>query len=210
MKKIAIVALLGVFIATGAFAELAIGVNGALYMDDSELNDSSYGSVADRFQDGEGIYYGLFIEALGRKAGFGAAFNASKYASQWDPEQEMMDMDLNLYFSYHLIKATSVIDPFGEIGLGYIAKDYVDAEYDDDHDNPLTASTYWFAGGGLGINLGFIGVFAKFNYLMPFGNELTGTVSYVDEEGETQETEITLESFALKPYRVVIGAKLIL
>jgi hypothetical protein len=28
MKKIAIVALLGVFIATGAFAELAIGVNG--------------------------------------------------------------------------------------------------------------------------------------------------------------------------------------
>lgn len=203
MKKIAIVALLGVFIATGAFAELAIGVNGALYMDDSELNDSSYGSVADRFQDGEGIYYGLFIEALGRKAGFGAAFNASKYASAWDPEQEMMDMDLNLYFSYHLIKTTSVIDPFGEIGVGYIGKDYLD-EKDDQR---VTESTYWFAGGGLGVNLGFLGIFAKVNYMIPFSGALKAETTIIDSNNN-QVDQGEIEDFALKPYRVVIGVKL--
>jgi hypothetical protein len=68
-------------------------------MDDNELNDS--GSISERFQGGEGIYYGLFIEALGSKAGLGAALNVSTYASPWNSEVQMMDMDLNLYFSYH-------------------------------------------------------------------------------------------------------------
>jgi hypothetical protein len=119
-------------------------------------------------------------------------------------------MDLNLYFSYHLIKATSVIDPFGEIGVGYIFKDYVDSQYDDDPDNPLTASTYWFAGGGLGVNLGFIGVFAKFNYLIPFPGAIKAESTIYDSYGNPVDVTWDIEEFALKPYRIVIGAKLIL
>jgi len=203
MKKIAILMVLGVFIVTGAFAELAIGVNGALYMDDSELDTATYDSLADQFQAGEGVFYGGFVEILGRKAGLGAAFNASFYPAPWDGVTEMVDMDLNVYLSYHLFKATSFIDPFGEIGLGYISMDYANEEEDWDTENPLTASTYWYAGAGLGVNLGFIGVFAKFIYHF----EIPGAVTVYDDSGYVS---YDLEEYALKPYKVMIGAKLIL
>jgi hypothetical protein len=209
MKKIAILMVLGVFIVTGAFAELAIGVNGALYMTDAELGDAGYEGVAEQFQAGDGVFYGGFVEILGNKIGLGAAFNASFYESTWG--NEMMDLDLNLYLSYHLFKATSFIDPFGEIGLGSISKDSANEEEDYDPENPLAQTVYWYAGAGLGVNLGFVGVFAKVIWHFTIPGAVQGeTVAWDEYTGTWYEASYDLEEYALKPLKVMIGAKLIL
>ncbi len=96
-----------------------------------------------------------------------------------------------------------MIDPFGEIGVGYIGKDYLD-EKDDQR---VTESTYWFAGGGLGVNLGFLGIFAKVNYMIPFSGALKAETTIIDSNNN-QVDQGEIEDFALKPYRVVIGVKL--
>ena len=67
--------------------------------------------MADRFQKGDGIFYGAFVELLGRKAGLGLAFNAS-FDAAWGAE--MVDMDITGYLNYHLFKTTSFIDPFAK------------------------------------------------------------------------------------------------
>ena len=50
-----------------------------------------------------------------------------------------------------------------------MGKDYADDVDDPDPDNPIMATTYFQAGGGLGLNLGGLGIFIKGLYLFPLG-----------------------------------------
>lgn len=196
-KRIVLVLVLAVLAAAGAFADLALGLNGALYMDDAQLEAATGRSVLDSFKSGEGIYYGLMGELMGRKLGFGLAYMASFYESAWG--DQMVDMDLDLYLAYHILGSRFVIDPLVEAGLGYIFKDYADEAADDDPDNPLTASTYWYLGAGLGVNLGPLGIYAKFIYHFPLAKPVMGQSSLSGTE---------LEAFAIKPYKIELGAKI--
>jgi hypothetical protein len=191
--------ILGLLLLTAAaFADLSIGLNGALYMDDGDLEAATGVSVAEQFRSGDGIYYGLMAEALGKKIGLGASYMASFYDSEITGNR-MVNMDLNLALDAHLIGSRTILDPFVGVGLGYVYKDYADEDFDDDPDNPVSATAYWFLNGGLGLNLGPIGIFTKFLYHIPFG----------PIEGSEALDDVTLEAFALEPYKIVIGAKVI-
>jgi hypothetical protein len=203
-KTLALVLILTIVAAAGAFADFGLGLVGALYMDDSEWEEASGHSIAQAFRNGEGIYYGLMGEFMGNKWSLGAAYMASFYKAIFDPTIPMVDMDLNLYLGGHFLGTRSILDPFLEGGLGYIFKDYADKQYDDDPDNPITRTVYWYLGGGLGVNLGPVGLFGKFVYHIPFQHQPSG---YVKDEYGTS-TEITLEEYALKPYKIVLGAKI--
>lgn len=202
-KKLIFLVLLITFVASGAFAlNLTLGLNGALYIDDGEYQ--TWDERFQAFQDGEGIYYGLMLELLGDNVGLGFNYYASIYESAFG--LDMMDMDVNFNLSYHLLGSTFFLDPFGEIGIGMIAKDFADSELQGD--NPITATNYWDAGLGLGVNLGGLGVFGKFIYHFETGTP-TVEETYVDEYGNEQTISYDLEGFALKPYKFVLGAKLI-
>jgi hypothetical protein len=207
-KTIVVVLILAVVAAAGAFADFGLGLIGSLYMDKAEFADATYGSVADAFRQGEGIYYGLMGEFMGKKWSLGGAYMASFYRAWFDSTIPMMDMDLNLYLGGHFLGTRSILDPSLEGGLGYIFKDYADKKYDDDPDNPLTRTLYWYLGAGLGVNLGPVGVFGKFIYHIPFRSQPPGTIEYYDELGFLHTTTIDLEDFALKPYKIVLGAKI--
>ena len=206
-KKLLIFAVLITFAASGAFAlNLTVGLNGALYMDDNEY--VTWDEKVDAFKDGEGVYYGLMVELLGDQVGIGANYFASVYDSTFG--EEMIDMDLNLGLSYHLFGSVSVLDPFGEVGVGFIAKDYADSDMQDvNGDAPLTAMKYWYAGVGAGINLGSIGIFTKFLYHFNLGAP-TVEDEFYDIDGNPIFVEYTLEEYSLKPYKFVLGAKIIL
>jgi len=206
-KKILITILLITLTASGVFAlNLSLGLNGALYMDDGEYN--GWDDRFEAFQEGERIYYGLMIEILGDQVGIGGNFFSSIYESSFG--MEMIDMDLNLALSYHLLGSTFFLDPFGEIGIGYISKDYTDDDIADiDGDMPVTAMGYWFAGLGAGLNLGAIGFYGKFLYHFNLGAPAVEDEFY-DKDGQAVTVEYTLEEYALKPYKFVLGAKLIL
>jgi hypothetical protein len=196
-KKILIVLALVLLAAGGAFADFAVGLNGAWYISDAELQTATGRSVFKAFSEGEGIYYGLMAEFLGKYMGVGAAFMGSRYLSTFDVP--MYDLDLNAYLAAHVLGSLSVIDPSVEAGLGWIQKDYANSADDDDPDNPLTATFYWYLGGGLELNIWRLGIFTKFIYHFPFGPVMgTGALS-----------GIPLESFALKPYKIVLGVKFI-
>jgi len=198
MKKIMIVLVLCLLGAAGAFADFALGLNGALYMDDSQLEAATGRSIAEAFQDGEGIYYGLMGEFMGKRMGLGLQFLGSWYISYWgDP---LRDLDLNLYLSAHLLGSRFVIDPMVDAGLGYIWKDWAKSSLDDDPDNPIAASVYGYLGAGVGLNIWRLGIYSKFIWHFPIGHVMgTGDLS-----------GIPIEEFGLKPYKILIGAKIIL
>jgi hypothetical protein len=196
-KRTWLVLVLMVAAAAGAFADFGLGLIGSLYMDDVEWEAASGRSIADAFRDGEGIYYGLMGEFMGPRVGLGLSVLASVYESAWG--DELVDADLNAYLVGHVLGSRTVLDPMVEVGLGYIAKDYADSDFDDDPDNPIAATKYWFLGAGLGVNLGPVGFYTKFDYHLPLGAvQGTGDLFGYD-----------IEAFGLKPYKVVIGAKLL-
>ncbi len=202
-KRLIILVLLITFVASGAFGlNLTLGLNGALYMDDGEYQ--SWDERFDAFKEGEGIYYGLLLELLGENVGLGFNYYASIYDSYFGVE--MIDMDVNLHLSYHLLGSTFFLDPFGEIGVGYIAKDYNDEELRTDI--PITAMNYWHTGLGLGVNLGGLGVFGKFIYHFEMGAPTVEETVY-NKDGTPVTYEYPLSEYALKPYKFVLGAKLI-
>jgi len=123
----------------------------------------------------------------------------------FDPTIPMVDMDMNLYLGGHFLGTRSVLDPFVEAGLGYVFKDYADDMYDDDPDNPITRTAYWYLGAGLGANLGPVGFFGKFIYHIPFARQPAG---YVYDPILGTDTAISLEDYALKPYKIVLGGKI--
>jgi hypothetical protein len=88
-----------------------------------------------------------------------------------------------------------------DVGLGYISKDYADKDnLDDDPDNPIAATAYWYLGAGVGVNIWRLGIYSKFMWHFPIGQVM----------GTGDLTGIPIEEFGLKPYKIMIGAKIIL
>jgi hypothetical protein len=196
-KKILIVLVLSLLAAGGAFADFALGLNTALYMDDAELQAATGRSIGQAFAHGEGIYYGLLAEFLTKYMGLGFSFMGSRYMSAFDAA--MRDLDLNGYVAAHVLGSRFVIDPSVEAGLGWIQKDYAYSADDDDPNNPISATWYWYLGGGLELNIWRLGIFTKFIYHFPIG-PVFGTGDLYG---------IPIEPFALKPYKIVLGVKFI-
>ena len=198
MKKILVVLALCVLGAAGAFAELALGLNGALYMDDAELEAASGPSVAEAFRNGEGIYYGLMAEFMGKHMGLGLQGMASWYTSAWG--DVLRDLDGNIYLSAHVLGSRFIIDPMVDLGLGYISKDWAESDLDDDPDNPIAATAYWYLGAGVGVNIWRLGIYTKFMWHFPMGAV----------QGTGDLSGYPIEEFGLKPYKIMLGAKFIL
>ena len=194
MKKTIILAALLVVLAGGsAWGQLAVGGTGAVF---ANLEDSPEDVVA-MFENGEGIFYGPFVEIGLGKLAIGAALNFSIYEDySLGSPVEYIDYDVNAYLQGHMFKYKSFLDPFVEAGLGMAAFDYLNEEEDPDSDNPLLATAYFQVGGGLGINLGSLGAFVKVLYMIP-GDPIFTKEGY------------SLEEYPLKPLKVFAGVKLI-
>jgi len=219
MKKILIVLVLVSLVATGAFAQLVFGVTGALHMDEK----LSSAQIQQRFQDGEGIFYGPFAEIIFGNLGIGLAGNFSFYEGTGLIQpynvnitgKRMMDYDVTLYLSYHLFGGRSFLDPFGEIGGGVIATTFADSNDQDliPWDGPLLANGYWYAAIGLGINLGGLGIFGKFSYNHRVDKPVTADMKPTFGTG-TQDLpgygfdSVLFPNGYLPKYRFPLGAKL--
>ncbi|HWR10194.1 MAG TPA: hypothetical protein VN445_00075 [Rectinemataceae bacterium] len=195
-KKILAVMVVLLLAAGSASAQLSLGGTGAVFAS----ADQSLESIVDLFKDGEGIFYGPFLEFGMNRIAFGVAFNWSYYSTTYgETVTKMVDYDLNGYLQGHLLSYKSFLDPFVEVGFGQIATDY--AEDDPDSSAPLRATKYFQVGGGLGVNLGNLGVFAKALYMVPADEPVlanSGGYSY------------SLEEYPLKPLKFFVGAKVIL
>ncbi len=195
MKKTIMVLALCLLGAAGAFADFALGLNGALYLDNPALYTA--GDIARAFRNGEGIYYGLMGEFMTKHVGLGLQFMGSRYMTAiGDP---MLDLDTNLYLSWHLLGSRFVVDPMLDAGLGYIFKDWAVRSQDDDPSNPIAATAYGYLGAGVGVNIWRLGLYSKFIWHFPMGalHGSGGGVTY------------TIEEFGLRRYKVLIGAKFI-
>lgn len=211
-RLIAVLAILTVA-AAGAFAQIGLGLNAAIYSD----TGMPLSEFRDRLREGEGVFYGPFIELALGKTALGLSGNFSFYEEDWSFAQNgtemipMMDFDLTLYAQGHLIRYRAFLDPFLEVGLGVMGKDFASEEFDPDLDNPIMAKTYVQAGGGFGINLGGLGIFIKGLYLFPFGDPLEVTYDYIDPDtGLTETFTYPLAEYPLKRLKLIAGAKIIL
>lgn len=162
-KRFIGVAALIALVSFGAFAQLALGVTGALNMD-QQLSGSE---IANDFRNGDNIYYGGFIEILGKHLGLGVSLNVSPVRSA---AIDLVNYDADIYLSCHIFKATGFLDPFLEAGFGVFALDYrsqSDRPVDTETGNPsgtspIAESPYWYGALGFGINLGHhLGFFGK-------------------------------------------------
>ncbi len=196
MKKTTVVLVLCLLGAAGAFANFALGLNGALYLD----NPSYYtaGDIAAAFRKGEGIYYGLMAEYLWKHMGLGLQFMGSCYDTAIG--DRMRDLDTNIYVSAHVLGSRFFIDPMVDAGLGYIFKDWANRSLDDDPNNPIAATVYGYLGAGVGVNIWRLGLYSKFIWHFPMGalQGSGGGVTY------------TIQEFGLRHYKILIGAKVIL
>jgi len=161
-KKFLIAVVLAAVIGSGAFAQLMIGVSGALYMD---TTDETLSQTVAQFKTN--AWYGAFVEIAGKHLGLGFKFNTS--APYTDPvtTNTSQSYDLALYFSYHLFGARAFLDPMLDIGGGALV------QKNDNSSNLNTGTFYWYPGIGLGVNLGPIGVFTKFAFDIPIRQQLT-------------------------------------
>jgi hypothetical protein len=203
MKKILIAATLALIVASGAFAQLAIGASGAIYTDSDDIQ-----AAIEKFKNREGIFYGPFVELGLGKLALGVSANFSFYTVDfgWGTYYEMMDYDVAGYLQAHLFKYKSFLDPFVEAGVGMMAQDYANADEDPDENNPIIASTYWYAGAGFGINIGSLGVFFKGLYNFDLGEPVQGEI--YDEYGNP--VPIILAEFPISNLRFLLGVKMIL
>jgi hypothetical protein len=197
MRKISIVAMMILLLAgSSAWAQLALGGTGAVFTN----MDQSAENILNMFKDGEGIFYGPFMELGMRNIALGVAFNCSYYYTNYgNTITKMIDYDLNGYLQGHLLSYRAFIDPFFEVGFGQISTDYAENEEDPDTSSPLRATKYFQAGGGLGLNFGKLGFLVKALYMIP-----------ADEPVYDNSGYYTLEDYPLKPLKVFMGAKIIL
>lgn len=201
MKRIRIsfIALCLLVAGQAAWAQLALGGTGAIYAN----SDQSAHSVISRFKEGEGIFYGPFIEFGARNVALGGAFNWSTYYADVGGWKRMIDYDLNGYLQAHMFGYRSFLDPFLEGGFGLMASDYADSAEDPDEDNPIRATKYFQAGGGFGLNFGDLEFFFKTLYMVPMGSSVMAEDSFGNEI-------YPLDAYPLKPMKVFAGFKLIL
>jgi hypothetical protein len=220
VKRIVAALALGALVASGAFAELTFGVSGVQYFADDSIGLKE---AFDGLKDGTNVYYGGFIEIIGRHMGLGGSFNYYDMPEDFGfSVLKMWSYDANLYLSYHFFGGRAFIDPFVQMGIGMMAFNYKDPQgakdfvetftgpvshYDSsyiDKDDPMYASLYWDAGAGLGVNLGIVGVYVKGMYNF----NLKGTVQGKDD--------LTGEKYDIQPYpdigdfKWIFGAKIIL
>jgi hypothetical protein len=201
-KKILVAAVLAAAVGSGAFAQLMLGVSGALYMDTT--NGVTASQIADQFKSGENIWYGGFVEIAGKHIGLGLSFNTSAaYTDILDVTWH--NYDAAFYLAYHLFGARAFLDPLAELGVGALA------QINDTSSNIATGTGYWYGALGLGINLGPIGIFGKFAYDFKLAQHLTQT----DEAGNKydvpyyQAYDLSGDGY-LPNFRFTLGAKLIL
>jgi len=223
MKKTLTALLFAVLIASGAFAQLMVGLSGALHMD-SQLSAKE---IRDRFKQGDGIFYGPTVEFAGRHFGVGAAANLSFYtrdvtfsdgATYYQQQTiNLTDYDLTLYLSYHLFGGHAFLDPFGEFGGGILATGFTD-KADRDQYNPydgsfFMASYYWYGALGLGVNLGPIGVYGKFAADYPLSAHFKDTWKGTDVKTDLYPygyDQVLFPNGYLPKIRFTAGVKLIL
>ena len=208
-KKIIALVAIAAMAATGAFAQLALGISGSLYSDVKLTRDE----VVEQFQDGTGVFYGPFVELGLGNLGLGLATNFSFYHVDYfgaDDPIPMMEFDVNLYIQAHFFGYAALLDPFVELGVGTMGFDFQDTEdfMDPDPDNPLAASKYWHAGFGLGLNLGPLGAFFKVLYMFDLGAQEMVLWNY--DEGTDTWVEGTGPGvpYPLRKLKVSIGAKI--
>jgi hypothetical protein len=205
-KKLFILFALIAVVSGGAFAQLAFGVSGALHSD----QQMSASGISNAFRTGDDIYYGGFVEILGRHFGLGFSFNYSPFSSV--SGVDLVNYDADLYLSYHLFRATSFIDPFFEFGLGVLALDYARNSTPSGYNgtSPIAASPYWYGALGLGINLGrHLGIFGKLAYNMLIQRHLTQNGNEIPYYG-TYTSENVDPTEYVPVYRFTLGLKLIL
>jgi hypothetical protein len=226
MKKILFALLFVALVSSAAMAQLMLGVSGALHMD-KKLGAKD---ISQRFQDGEGIFYGPLIEIVGKNLGVGIAGNVSFYSLDqnfydnsgnllYSKSFKMTDYDLTAYLMYHLFGGKAFLDPFGEFGGGIVATGFQN-DSDNQQYNPydskfLMASYYWYAGLGLGVNLGPIGIFGKFSFNYPIKKDFQTNLKPSYGGGSTTlypygYDEVLYPNGYLAKYRFTLGAKLIL
>jgi len=213
-KKVFIVLALVALVGGGAFAQLAFGVSGALHSD-QQLSASG---ISNAFRTGDDIYYGGFIEILGKHFGFGISFNYSPNANASDlTGTNLINWDGDIYLSYHIFKATSFIDPFLELGVGILALDYAGNSKPQDYSGttPIAASPYWYGALGLGINLGHhLGLFGKLAYNFQIQDQLSQGGQkipyYGSYGGYDPVTGVPKINEYVPAYRFTLGVKLIL
>ena len=210
-RLIAVLAILTVA-AAGAFAQIGLGLNAAIYSD----TGMPLTEFRDRLREGEGVFYGPFIELALGKTALGLSGNFSFYEEDWsfDPLNpwyvSMVDYDLTLYLQGHLIKYRFFLDPFVELGMGVMGKDFADSYIDPDPDNPFMATIYFQAGAGFGINLGGLGIFIKGLYLFPLGTPEGTYELYDPNSGTWTGGTYSLTEYPLRRLKLIAGAKIIL
>jgi hypothetical protein len=198
---IAMVALAG----TGAFAQFALGVTGAVYDNANDLSVNGFSGAWQDLKHGDG-YLGFFVEVGMDNLAVGASANFSTYEEDWGfgTSYDMINVDGNLYLQGHLFKYDAFLDPFLELGIGRMSKDYRNAADDPDENAPLLASYYWDIGLGLGVNLGSIGIFLKGLYNIKIGDPVTGEywdgAAYVPYD---------LAAYPVSNLKFIFGAKII-
>jgi hypothetical protein len=209
-KKLFVLFALIALVSGGAFAQLAFGITGALHMD----TQMSASDIASSFKTGDNIYYGGFIELLGKHFGLGVSLNVSPATASGTSPIDLINYDADLYLSYHLFRATGFLDPFVEFGLGIFALDYKNSSDKSNYTgtSPIAASPYWYGALGLGINLGHhFGIFGKFAYNMLIPSHLTqnGTeIPYYGTYSWNGENWVSTEY--VPAYRFTLGLKIIL
>ena len=193
MKKAFFLAMVLSLAACGsAWAQLSIGGVGAVFAD----TDQSVEAIVALFEQGEGVFYGPFVELGLKNIALGASFNWSYRYADIGGSRKMVDYDFSGYFQGHPFSYKAFFDPFFEVGFGKIASDYADDTVDPS--DPLTASRYFQAGGGLGLNLGHLGVFVKALYAIAANNPVMHTHGFA------------IDPYPLKSLKVFAGAKIIL
>ena len=222
MKKMLIVLAMATFVATGVFAQLTFGITGLQYYQEDENGDLP--SISDAwkdFEDGNSVYYGGFVEVIGRKLGLGLSFNYAPdqmNAYSMTPEYDLMSYDVNLYLSYHLFGGRSFLDPFLQAGIGMMGWDYMNkddledligGENVDDND-PLMASAYWDVGFGLGVNLGPVGIFAKAMFNREIKDAVKGEYDNDFYDPLLAGKEYDIPAYGTMPFKWVFGAKILL
>jgi hypothetical protein len=215
MKRAITIFVLLAVVSVGAFAQLAFGFTGSLY-GDMDTMKSDPDQVLTDFKNGEGLFYGPFVELGMGKLALGVSGNFSLYEEDYSFLQDgtdmiaMMDYDITGYLQLHLFKYKSFLDPFVEGGVGTMAKDYQDkTTVDTDSENPIAGTVYYQFGGGLGLNFGRIGIFAKGLYMMPI-KTIEGTYTTYDALGNPIESNYSLAAYPMQNFKVTAGLKFIL
>ena len=213
-KKLFALFVLVALVSGGAFAQLTFGVTGALQMD-SQMSASQ---ISNSFKTGENIYYGGFVEIIGKNLGLGVSANVYP-ATSVGAAIDLINYDANIYFSFHLFGGRAFLDPFAEIGGGVFALDYKNSS-DRPTDpttqqpwgtSPIAASPYWYGALGLGINLGPIGIFGKFAYNMVIPRHLSDNGTDIPYFGTWEFIGGSWVITQYVPaYRFTAGVKLIL